>query len=109
MAELSPDRRVKALQTELDRANARANSWMPWRRCTAHAGEVDVLRDQLANAEKRADRVEIRADEAANRAIVTEQAIAGERNRADMAELRADTLRERLDAAPAELAADGIG
>ena len=32
----------------------------------AHAGEVGVLRDQLANSEKRAVRAEIRADEATN-------------------------------------------
>ena len=62
---------------------------------SALEGAVDTLRDQLTSAEKRADRAEIRADEATNRAILAEQAILGERARADEAESRANSLRER--------------
>jgi chromosome segregation ATPase len=64
---------------------------------------VDTLSDQLANTEKRANRAEIRVDEATNRAILAEQAIAGERIRAEASESKADTLRDRFDTAQAAL------
>ena len=48
---------------------------------------IEAVGVELKATENRADRAEIRADEARNRAILAEQAISGEQIRAEAAEI----------------------